>query len=649
MVNKKYRFRSLSKQTFFILITVIMVIQSMSFSYPQVYGADENTAVIEYPPLEWSKTVYQAANTFYSCRVLQTDDDGDGKADDGYITGSEYYNSSTSRYDTYFVKASSDGTRQWTLRIDATKWVVNTLPCQGKDGCFYAVGSPAQLRNGDPLKFCIIKIDQNGSVLWEKIYFTPEGYPNYSRGDAICSTDDGGIVAIGQVIKNFKSNDSLSTYGVVKINPEGDVIWQKEFGDPRLYCKAETIKETKDGGFIIGGTKTYVDQGSPGQIQQVLPVFSLMKLNSLGGLSWEKTFNYLLPNSQDMGYQAVEASDGGYYLCGETDTKDSIGNIACVVKTDKYGNHLWHNFIMGDKGSAASSVAPTADGGCITAGYIYTDSDTYCSYMSKLDANGTKLWEKLIDYAEVRWIAPTSDKGMVLCGNKNKALFLEKYGADTDSSSISLNANCNQDLTKLDIVARAISSETGLLTPDNTKTATYELLDSDQKSLGVHGSLQFDPDSSSWKIEDISPLTDGSFTDHVRVSFIDKEGHKITEISAVEIINLYTSSSKPLDGSGLMIYATVKEFDQYLVTSGSENMKIIIKETGEEIELSDSEAVNDLAPNDGVYASWYTVKDKEAKTLVLYKDGCEVYSKTITPVDQADLVVLTDYLSLYKT
>lgn len=115
-----------------------------------------------------------------------------------------------------------------------------------------------------------------------------------------------------------------------------------------------------------------------------------------------ESYQYGNRTAIDFAGNLVGATDGNVYLAGTT---LSYGNIydGFLVKTDGIGRGIWYNAFDVDKGwENLYAVAPVSDGGCIVAGTYENPSVTWLNYDSydilvmRVDANGKKIWHKLL-------------------------------------------------------------------------------------------------------------------------------------------------------------------------------------------------------------------------------------------------------------
>lgn len=123
--------------------------------------------------------------------------------------------------------------------------------------------------------------------------------------------------------------------------------------------------------------------------------------------TWEKTLGEGIITS------AQQTSDGGYIVA----IVRAPGSW--LVKTDAYGNELWHKTIGMGTFVEASQVQQTSDGGYVISGDYMGDG-----WLLKTDANGNKLWDKTFDgvhnisEAQFSSVKQTLDGGYILGGFK---------------------------------------------------------------------------------------------------------------------------------------------------------------------------------------------------------------------------------------
>lgn len=82
--------------------------------------------------------------------------------------------------------------------------------------------------------------------------------------EGMCATSDGGFVLCGYSYSGIggtktEANIGNADYWIIKINSEGDIIWQNTIGGNKDDF-AYTIKQSADGGYLVGGFSKAISQ-----------------------------------------------------------------------------------------------------------------------------------------------------------------------------------------------------------------------------------------------------------------------------------------------------------------------------------------------------------------------------------------------------
>jgi len=162
--------------------------------------------------------------------------------DGGYIlVGSQTLGSGN--LNVYIVKTDAMGNQLWEKNYGKSNVELALSVLQTIDGGFIMCGFTNSIGFGKKDGY-ILKIDQNGNIIWEKTY----GGPDDDEFSNMYKTDDGNFVLTGYS-KSFSGNDNIY---IVKIGENGDIIWQQNV-DRGLQDRGCEVIETYDGGFAIFG------------------------------------------------------------------------------------------------------------------------------------------------------------------------------------------------------------------------------------------------------------------------------------------------------------------------------------------------------------------------------------------------------------
>jgi hypothetical protein len=169
----------------------------------------------------------------------------------------------------------------------------------------------------------------------------------------------------------------------VFIFAQPDTLWTKTYGGSSSDY-ASWVQQTSDGGYIVVGA-TWPDGSDYRDIW-------LIKTDSLGDTLWTNIYG---GNLSDIGNWVVQANDGGYIITGYTYSFGSGSNDVWLIKVDSSGDTIWTKTYGGSEGDGARSVAQTADGGYIICGSTQSFGAGFGDvWLIKTDANGDTLWTK---------------------------------------------------------------------------------------------------------------------------------------------------------------------------------------------------------------------------------------------------------------
>jgi hypothetical protein len=165
----------------------------------------------------------------------------------------------------------------------------------------------------------VLKLDGSGAVEWQKTYGGP--HDEYAR--SIRQTFDGGYVVAGYT-------QSFGAGGwdiwVLKLDSLGAVQWQRTYGGPEDEV-TYSIERALDGGYVVAGWTDSFGAGD-GDVW-------VLKLSGDGSIEWERTFG---ADKSDFAAGVREASGGGFFVAGGTQSFGAGGRDLWVLKLDEGGN-----------------------------------------------------------------------------------------------------------------------------------------------------------------------------------------------------------------------------------------------------------------------------------------------------------------------
>jgi hypothetical protein len=216
----------------------------------------------------------------------------------------------------------------------------------------------------------IIKLDNNGDMMWQKTYGGTLG----EGANSIIQTSDGNyMVAASTSSINGdlfgQANHGGSDCWLFKINGNGDILWQKTYGGSQGEG-ASGVFETPGGDYVFSSTTSSNDGNVSGNHGYV-DTWVVKINNTNGNIIWQRCFGGF-----DMDNGTIRDIDatGNIVIVGYTFSKN--GDIPAskgsedlwVLRLDGNGNKLFSNVLGGKSGDMANDAIPTADGMYITAG-----------------------------------------------------------------------------------------------------------------------------------------------------------------------------------------------------------------------------------------------------------------------------------------
>ncbi len=212
-----------------------------------------------------------------------------------------------------------------------------------------------------------------GDTLWTRLY----GGAGQDLAYSVEPTRDGGFIVAG--CTGSYGNGGLDFY-LVRLDANGDTLWTRAYGGVEDDVAA-SVQETSDGGFVVAGKTN--SEGNGGS-----DVF-LLKITSLGEESWRQTFG---GNQDDSAKCVRETSDGGFIVCGSTESIGNGDSQIFVVKANVHGAAEWTHVSGGVIDDGAYSIVQANDGSFILAGWTGTGDGNHGIYIEKLTSTGETVW-----------------------------------------------------------------------------------------------------------------------------------------------------------------------------------------------------------------------------------------------------------------
>lgn len=248
----------------------------------------------KYGTVQWNRT-YGTNENEYGYSVIQT-------TDGNFVIGGSvdsYTGDRSNADDPLLLKVDSNGNKMWMRFYE---WpftqraysVIQTIDeGYALAGCFTA----RKADGGWGYDMLLLKTDKLGLLEWNQTY---SGKEDYHVGKSLTQITDGGYALVGYV-------RSPMYVLFVRTDMNGTEKWRKMYGESLKGSNAigHAVKKTDDGGYIFAGSKE-----EPNKYESDI---WLVKINSDGELEWDRTYGN---EYDDCAYSVIQTSDGGFVVVG---------------------------------------------------------------------------------------------------------------------------------------------------------------------------------------------------------------------------------------------------------------------------------------------------------------------------------------------
>ncbi|HEX6848150.1 MAG TPA: hypothetical protein VF144_14310 [Chitinophagaceae bacterium] len=332
----------------------------------------------------------------------------DHTSDGGYIICgySNSFNINNS-YDMYVVKLDEAATIQWQKTFGGSRtdigWGIQEL----KDKTYLLFGGMGVDSTNDDI--FITRLDASGNKLWERSY----GGPAYERCTQMIQTSDNNFVFIGQ--RNSKDGN-IDSY-ILKIDGNGNLIWEKTFGGP-------AIERTFYGAEIPGGDLLISGLTLPHGNNKADIYF--IRLNKNGESVWNKTYGE--KDVHEIVHSFCMNSDKKTYtLTGYSETTKEGFHEGLFLQIDENGNVVKKQTHNNNEDLRLMHAELTNDGGFVVTGYTRKDivNEISDAVLLEFDKDGKVKWLKTFGDADKDdqgyWIVINKDGSYTFVGYTHSA------------------------------------------------------------------------------------------------------------------------------------------------------------------------------------------------------------------------------------
>lgn len=287
-------------------------------------------------------------------------------------------------------------------------WDIKETPDQGFIAVGYSRSNDGDLsENNGGQDYWIFKIDGQGALQWTKTYggtnddkalsvYVTEDGGTIVAGDS--KSNDGDV--------SGHYGEFNYDCWVIRLDSDGNLIWGKNYGGGSNEYTASIIQLADEGYLLVSGTESEDFDVSNNYSTDDSEDIWVVRIDDEGGIIWEKNFG---GSGEDSPENVLIIDEENILICGRTTSSshDFInqgigGNDGFVMQINIDGDVTWTNLLGGAEIERITAIAHSTDGiGYIFSGFSESsDGDVSENYgewdawLGKLSNSGELIWEQ---------------------------------------------------------------------------------------------------------------------------------------------------------------------------------------------------------------------------------------------------------------
>ncbi len=313
---------------------------------------------------------------------------------------------------------------KWAMALGGSYTDDATHLLATSDGGVLVIGSTRSSGAGESDGLAI-KLDANNKIQWAHAFGGPRDDSFNSAGQM----SDGGFILAGST-QSF--DEKMSDAWLVKIDREGNIVWQKTLGEKAVDYVFDLKITPNDEIVLVGTTQSYGERWQD---------IWASKVDSNGTIVWQKVY---YTDYSEFGNALAVTQDNQAVLIGQGHGNDR--DIYTIKINIDDGEIIWKKTynLAGNQGS--SSIIPTTDGGFLLAGSSFVSGGTTDGILMKINGDGNPIWGNIIgtpEDAEYFDSAVSTQNGYVIAG---QTASFGKGGDDAWVIEVDEDGNIKQQL-----------------------------------------------------------------------------------------------------------------------------------------------------------------------------------------------------------
>ena len=239
------------------------------------------------------------------------------QTDDIFICGTDYAES-----DVLLVKTNSSGDTIWTKTYGGAYEDYGDYIISLSDSSILICGITCKSAGGVSCGAFLMKLDTNGDTIWTRTFIEEDQIDPYH----LLQTQNGEILITGMIV----SPPFVRKIYLIRVSSEGTLLWQKTLVSTSDQWGSSTIELTNGDLITCGGL---ADTG----YNQIL----LIKTDGQGNVLWEKEYGEIYLS--EIAESIVLNFDGTFTMTGGSLEVHSGQREVLILKVDQDGNQLVKN------------------------------------------------------------------------------------------------------------------------------------------------------------------------------------------------------------------------------------------------------------------------------------------------------------------
>lgn len=266
-----------------------------------------------------------------------------------------------------------------------------------------SIGSVPSNNNQFGLKF--MRVDQNGSILWQKTFGSDSVYLNVGGDGCVTKDDSGNFYVTGAIQQGNRTYDAF----LFKCSSSGDSLWLTYVGDDSIDVSLGVYFDAISQSIYCVGYADYLIT-EPSRA-------AIWEFDTSGGLVAKKEFSF---DDYD-GFRSIYKIEDTILVSGKSYVpgKDAT---SIIVKVDSQYN-LLERKIYGTNGEDSEFFLNYSNNQLIAWGYWDTISTNGVPVISRLTNEGASAWTRFLEspnYQNVMAAKTLPDRSVVYAGHKIK-------------------------------------------------------------------------------------------------------------------------------------------------------------------------------------------------------------------------------------